>query len=65
MMPEADKYAQSFLDKKIESIVINEYETSNKKYDILYSTILYPDSGEDSFELINTMKDSLKKAMEV
>jgi signal transduction histidine kinase len=65
MMPEADKYAQSFLEKKIESIVINEYETSNKKYDILYSTILYPDGGEDSFELINTMKDSLKKAMEV
>ena len=65
MIPEADKFAQSFIEKKIESTVQNSLEeTNSKKYDILYSTIIYPDSGENSLELMESAKSSLKCKVE-
>ena len=64
-MPEADKFAQSFIEKKIESVLYSEEEnTDNKKYDILYSTVLFPDRGKDAQDLIDIAKDSLKDKVE-
>lgn len=65
MIPEADKFAQSFIEKKIESTLNSaEDETNGKKYDILYSTALFPDNGKDAQELIDTAKNSLKEKVE-
>lgn len=65
MIPEADKFAQSFIEKKIESTLENkDDETNSKKYDILYSTALFPDSAKDAQELIETAKSSLKEKVE-
>lgn len=62
MIPEADKFAQSFIEKKIESTVAaDEKSAKDKKYDILYSTALFPDNGADTKELIESAKNSLKK----
>ncbi|MBS4759174.1 MAG: hypothetical protein KHX03_00560 [Clostridium sp.] len=60
ILPEADKFAQSFIEKKIES-TIEQNTTSLKKYDILYSTALFPDSGKDAAEMIETAEKLLKK----
>lgn len=65
MIPEADKFAQSFIEKKIESTIQNSgEETNSPKYDILYSTIIFPDSGENSLELMEAAKSSLKCKVE-
>ena len=62
MIPEADKFAQSFIEKKIESTLCSvNAETNKEKYDILYSSVLYPDNGEDAHELMETAKDLLSK----
>lgn len=62
MIPEADKFAQSFIEKKIESTVASDEKSAkDKKYDILYSTALFPDNGADTKELIESAKNSLKK----
>ena len=53
ILPEADKFAQSFIEKKIES-TIEQNTTSSQKYDILYSTALFPDNGKDAAEMIET-----------
>ena len=65
MIPEADKFAQSFIEKKIESTIQNSgEETNSPKYDILYSTIIFPDSGENSLELMEAAKNALKCRVE-
>ena len=64
-MPEADKFAQSFIEKKIDSTLYCEEEnTDSKKYDILYSTVLFPDKGKDARNLMEIAKDSLKSKVE-
>ena len=65
MLPEADKFAQSFIEKKIESILHNESEeTQSEKYAILYSTVLFPDNAQDATELMEKEKDLLKNKVE-
>lgn len=62
MIPEADKFAQSFIEKKIESTISSEDNSaSGAKYDIVYSTALFPDNAQDATELIETAKNSLKR----
>lgn len=61
MIPEADKFAQSFIEKKIESTIsANETEQTGKKYDILYSSATFPEGGADAKELFETVENSLK-----
>lgn len=65
MIPEADKFAQSFIEKKIESTLSNsDEEQNNKKYDILYSTALYPDSGVSAKELMDSASDLLNHKLD-
>ena len=62
MIPEADKFAQSFIEKKIESIVMTDLNGQpDKKYDILYSSATYPEGGTDSKELFEFVENSLNK----
>lgn len=61
MIPEADKFAQSFIEKKIESI-INDEEANTKKYDILYSTALFPENGDDTSEIFTRLNESLNNS---
>ena len=60
MIPEADKFAQSFIEKKIESTINNE-ESNSKKYDILYSTALFPENGETAEDIFLGLNNSLNK----
>lgn len=60
MIPEADKFAQSFIEKKIESTINNE-EANSKKYDILYSTALFPENGESTEDIFLGLNNSLNK----
>ena len=61
MIPEADKFAQSFIEKKIESTLMAQgEETNSQKYDIVYSTVLFPDNGEDAQTLMAVSKENLK-----
>lgn len=59
MIPEADKFAQSFIEKKIES-TISPSEQQTAKYDILYSSATFPEGGTDAKELFETVEKSLK-----
>ena len=59
MIPEADKFAQSFIEKKIES-TISSSEQQTVKYDILYSTATFPEGGTDAKELFETVEKTLK-----
>ena len=59
LLPEADKFAQSFIEKKIES-TLEQNKTSEKKYDILYSTVLYPDNATDATEMISEAEELIK-----
>lgn len=59
MIPEADKFAQSFIEKKIES-TISSSEQQTVKYDILYSSVTFPEGGTDAKELFETVEKSLK-----
>ena len=61
LVPEADKFAQSFIEKKIEGTISPVEETENKKYDILYSTELFPDNGKDANELMSNARSALNK----
>ena len=62
MIPEADKFAQGFIEKKIESIITSEFdETNTKKYDILYATAIFPENGEDADSLCCYLVSALKK----
>lgn len=62
IIPEADKFAQSFIEKKIESTVYTDTgKQSDKKYDILYSSATYPEGGADSKELFEFVENSLNK----
>ena len=62
MIPEADKFAQSFIEKKIESTVISGIDgKTDKKYDILYSSATYPEGGAGSKELFEFVLNSLNK----
>ena len=60
MIPEADKFAQSFIEKKIES-TISSSEQQTVKYDILYSSATFPEGGTDAKELFETVEKSLKQ----
>lgn len=62
LMPEADKFAQSFIEKKIESFVVDEQD--KEKYDILYSTALFPDVGNSAQDLMSSAKKLLKEKVE-
>lgn len=59
LIPEADKFAQSFIEKKIES-TISSSEQQTVKYDILYSSATFPEGGTDAKELFETVEKSLK-----
>ena len=59
MIPEADKFAQGFIEKKIESALQSSNEENNKRYDILFSTAISPDNGTTTEELIDNLKRSL------
>jgi len=62
LIPEADKFAQSFIEKKIEGVLSTELPSdSAEKYAILYSTALYPDNGDDSASLLDSLKNDLTK----
>ena len=61
LVPEADKFAQSFIEKKIEGTISPVEETESKKYDILYSTELFPDNGKDANELMLNARSALNK----
>lgn len=62
IIPEADKFAQSFIEKKIESTLESE-KTNGEKYDIVYSTSLFPDNGKDAESLIATAEKQLKREL--
>lgn len=62
LIPEADKFAQSFIEKKIESFVVDEQD--KEKYDILYSTALFPDVGNSAQDLMSSAKKLLKEKVE-
>ena len=57
-IPEADKFAQNFIEKKIESYI--QGETSSEKYDIVYSTVLFPDDGNSPEELLKKTDELIK-----
>ena len=58
-IPDADKFAQNFIEKKIESYIAPE--TEGGKYDILYSTALFPDNGDSLDNLIKKSNELLKR----
>lgn len=58
-IPEGDKFAQNFIEKKIESYIENN-KTESEKYDIVYSTALFPENGETAQKLVQSMQ-SLQK----
>ena len=61
-IPEAEKFAQSFIEKRIESTITDELNNENlQKYDILYSSALFPDCSDNATILINDLKDNLFK----
>lgn len=62
IIPEADKFAQSFIEKKIESTLESE-KTNGEKYDIVYSTSLFPDNGKDAESLIATAEKQLQREL--
>lgn len=57
-IPEADKFAQNFIEKKIESYI--QGETGSEKYDIVYSTVLFPDDGNSPEELLKKTDELIK-----
>lgn len=62
MIPEADKFAQSFIEKKIDSTVMSfNNNQTEEKYDILYSSTTYPQGGTDAKELFEFVEKSLDK----
>ncbi len=62
MIPEADKFAQSFIEKKIDSTVMSfNNNQTEEKYDILYSSTTYPQGGADAKELFEFVEKSLDK----
>lgn len=64
MIPDADKCAQSFIEKKIESILENDFETNWKNSEIAFATALFPNDGKDAKMLVNTVKDLLNNKVE-
>lgn len=61
-IPEADKFAQTFIEKKIESeLNIKTENTETQEYDILYSSAVYPECGDDSNFLIEKLNEDLFK----
>lgn len=58
-IPEGDKFAQSFIEKKIESYLENN-KTETQKYDIVYSTALFPENGGNAEHLIKGAADFFK-----
>lgn len=64
MIPEADKFAQNFIEKKIQSFLENTEDENEKKYDILYSSVLYPDNGNNAKNLLNKATNLLKEKVE-
>ena len=54
-----DRYALSFVGKKIEGIV--NTEPKYKKCDILFSTALFPDDGETVEEIIKKLNNEITK----
>ena len=64
MIPEADKFAQSFIEKKIESTINPDNERhTDSKYDILYSSATYPEGGADAKELFEFVETALSKGI--
>ena len=59
-IPEADKFAQNFIEKKIESFTQNS-KTENPNYDILYSTALFPENGKNAAGLFEYAVKNLNK----
>lgn len=64
MIPDADKCAQSFIEKKIESILENDFRTNFEKRDTVFSTALFPNDGKDANILVNTVIDLLNDKVE-
>lgn len=59
-IPEADKFAQNFIEKKIESY-LDCGKTESQKYDILFSTALFPENGKSACELLKNAEKFLNK----
>ena len=58
-IPEADVYAQNFIEKKIESYISGS--DGSGKYDILYSTVIFPDCGDDAYYILENLKNNLNR----
>ena len=59
-IPEGDKFARNFIEKKIETH-LEQNATADKKYDIVYSTALAPEEGENAEELLAAVQKNLTK----
>ncbi len=59
-IPEGDKFARNFIEKKIETH-LEQNATADKKYDIVYSTALAPEEGENAEELLAAVRKNLTK----
>lgn len=59
-IPEGDKFARNFIEKKIETH-LGQNATGAEKYDIVYSTALAPEEGKNADELLKAVcKNSIK-----
>lgn len=58
---EADKFALSFVDKKLQTEVKQNQENIYQKCDILFSSALYPDDALSVCELLKKAEENLRK----
>lgn len=58
-IPEGDKFARNFIEKKIETH-LEQNATGAEKYDIVYSTALAPEEGKNADELLKAVRKNQK-----
>ena len=58
-IPEDDKFARNFIEKKIETH-LEQNATGAEKYDIVYSTALAPEEGKNADELLKAVRKNQK-----
>ena len=58
-IPEGDKFARNFIEKKIETH-LGQNVTGAEKYDIVYSTALAPEEGKNADELLKAVRKNQK-----
>lgn len=59
-IPEGDKFARNFIEKKIETH-LEQNATGAEKYDIVYSTALAPEEGKNADELLKAVRKNSTK----